>query len=260
MHDAVGLTDAIAMWLRDQLDASGAERFVLGLSGGLDSATVCALCCQAVGAQRVLAAIMPSHSNPTDADHARLVATQYGVMMEEIDLSSATDAFLAAMPDVDAARATGEVAERLPLAIANIRPRLRMATLYYLASIHRGLVVGTGNKSEALVGYFTKYGDGGVDLFPIVDLFKDEVRAVARVLEVPDVILMKAPSAGLWPGQTDEDELGLTYDQLEVALRGIEAHPEREPTDPLQARVWRMYHASAHKRWPIPAFRQHELA
>jgi NAD+ synthase len=251
------LAESIATWLRERVETAGAEGLVLGLSGGVDSALVCALCCQAVGPSAVLGAIMPSHSAPLDAEHARLVAATFGVEVVEIDLTAVTEALLAALPwqnDPIAAGDDGEAA-RVRLATANVRPRLRMTTLYYLANRCNGLVVGTGNKTEARLGYFTKYGDGGVDLLPIVDLYKHEVRALAREMGVPEAILTKPPSAGLWPGQTDEGELGATYDELDAVLLAMDGN--LPPGDPdLRERVLRLERSSAHKRSPIPSFRR----
>ena len=263
--DFGSLADEIADWLREQRDAAGAERFVLGLSGGVDSATVCALCARAGGAASVLGAVMPSHSNPADAEDATLVAQTFGVETVRVDLTPVTEAFLAAMPATAGGsgdRVAGDLRPegRARLAVANVRPRLRMTTLYYLANLHNGIVVGTGNKSEALIGYYTKYGDGGVDLLPIVDLYKHEVRALARVLGVPEPIITKAPSAGLWQGQTDEAEIGLSYDQLDAALIAIE-YGRAETLDPqIRERVLGMRQASEHKRRPVPAFRRSEPA
>lgn len=251
------LGDSIATWLRARVEEAGAERLVLGLSGGVDSAVVCALCCRAVSPGAVLGAIMPSHSAPLDAEHARLVATTFGVEAVEIDLTPVTDALLAALPWREEADEAGDVgqAERVRLAMANVRPRLRMTTLYYLANRRNGLVVGTGNKTEARLGYFTKYGDGGVDLLPISDLYKHEVRALARELGVPEVIITKPPSAGLWPGQTDEGELGATYDELDAVLLAMEGNlPTGDSA--LHDRVLRLERASSHKRTSIPSFRR----
>ncbi|MDP9363913.1 MAG: NAD(+) synthase [Chloroflexota bacterium] len=261
--DGDALADEIADWLRARRDEAGAERFVLGLSGGVDSATVCGLCARAGGPQRVLAAIMPSHSNPTDAEHAALVAEAFGVEAVRIDLSPVTEAFLAAMPGggEDGAGVAGEWRDegRARLATANARPRLRMTTLYFLANLRNGVVVGTGNRSEAEIGYFTKYGDGGVDLLPIVDLYKHEVRALARTLGVPRPVIDKPPSAGLWEGQTDEAEIGLSYDQLDAALAALDAGNDDAVDPTVRERVLRMRRTSEHKRRPVPAFRRASL-
>lgn len=261
--DAAALADEIAAWLLRQRDEAGAARFVLGLSGGADSATVCALCVRAGGPAAVLGAIMPSHSDPTDAEHALLVAQTFGVETVRVDLSPVADALLAAVPQPAPTSGGAPAGEwrpegRAQLAVANIRPRLRMTTLYFLANLHNGLVVGTGNKSEASIGNFTKYGDGGVDLLPIVDLFKFEVRALARALGVPEPIVAKAPSAGLWQGQTDEAEIGLSYDQLDAALAAIERGEADTLDRETRERVLRMHRVSEHKRRPVPAFRRRE--
>lgn len=266
--DYRALADEIAGWLRRHLDESGAERFVLGLSGGVDSATVCGLCARAGGADRVLGVIMPSHSNPDDAAFAESVADAFGVETVRVDLTPVTDALLAAVPkaeSVEAAAAGAPAGEWRPedrshLAEANVRPRLRMTALYYLANLRNGVVVGTGNKSEATIGYFTKYGDGGVDLLPIVDLYKHEVRALARELGVPEPIIAKPPSAGLWQGQTDEGEIGLTYDQLDAALAAIERGEVADLDPQVRDRVLGLQRTSEHKRRPVPAFRRREEA
>lgn len=261
------LADEIAGWLRGQLERSGAERFVLGLSGGVDSATVCALCCRAAGAERVLGAIMPSQSNPTDAEHAALVAETFGVETVRVDLTPVTETFLAGMPQTDD-EGTGESehagewrpVDRQALALANVKPRLRMATLYFLANLRNGIVAGTGNKSEASIGYFTKYGDGGVDLLPIVDLYKHEVRALARELGVPEPIIAKPPSAGLWQDQTDEGEIGMTYDELDATLIAIERGEAANGHADAHAKVLNLMRVSEHKRQPVPAFRRREAS
>jgi NAD+ synthase len=261
--DYAALADEIAGWLRGQLERSGAERFVLGLSGGVDSATVCALCCRAVGAERVLGAIMPSQSNPTDAEHATLVAETFGVETVRVDLTPVTELLVAAIPrggddGNQESEHSGEwrPVDRQALALANVKPRLRMATLYFLANLRNGIVAGTGNKSEASIGYFTKYGDGGVDLLPIVDLYKHEVRALARALGVPRPVIEKAPSAGLWQGQTDEAEIGLSYDQLDAALTALDGGRAEEIHPATRERVLNLRRSSEHKRRPVPAFRR----
>lgn len=260
--DYAKLTGEIVAWLRGQLKESGARGFVLGLSGGIDSAVVCGLCARAASPDRVLCAAMPSHSHPDDAASADLVAKTFGVTLVTVDLTPVTDAFEAAMPaDPLLARVTerGAIAPRArQLADGNVKPRMRMTTLYYLANLTNGMVVGTGNKSEASIGYFTKYGDGGVDLLPIVDLYKFEVREVARELGVPDSVIARAPTAGLWPGQTDEGEIGLSYEQLDATLMAIAAGDTSSTAPEVVERVKRLHAASEHKRRPIPSFSRAE--
>ena len=280
--------EAITSWLHDRFSESGASMFVLGLSGGIDSAVVCGLCARAVGGERVVGVIMPSSSNPDDAVSAAKVASAFGVKSLTVDLTPVSDALLSALPDANAIGLADEggnaaispvsgdevlivrddaavspvpveqadQATRQKLATANVRPRLRMTSLYYVANLVNGIVAGTGNKSEAMIGYYTKYGDGGVDLLPIIDLYKHEVRAVAREIGVPQSVIDRPPSAGLWQGQTDEDEIGLSYDQLDEALAAIESGDTSGIEPATLRRITSMHEVSEHKRQPIPAFRK----
>ena len=236
MEPNSGLADLISDWLRDFVDQAGAQGYVVGLSGGIDSATTAALCQRAVGEQ-VLAVLLPCHSQPQDAEMARLVAETFGLETVTVDLSATYDSLLAAL--------RGEVSA---MAQANAKPRLRMAALYALAQTRGYLVAGTGNKSESMVGYFTKYGDGGVDVEPLGDLYKWQVRQLARELGVPQPTISRPPSAGLWAGQTDEGEMGLTYDELDAALAAIASGQTESVDSGLLERVQRMVNSSAHKR------------
>lgn len=227
---ALDLADQISAWLKERIDEAGADRFVLGLSGGIDSAVVTGLCARAVGPDRVLAIIMPSSSISQDAIEAQKVADAFGIQPITIDLTAVAESIFAAMPSEEELYGSvlnEEVPEgaeaRLQLARANVRPRTRMITNYYLSNLARGIVVGTGNKTEYMIGYSTKYGDAGVDLSPLVDLYKFEVRAVARAIGVPESVITRAPSAGLWEGQTDEDEIGISYDDLDTTLQALES-------------------------------------
>ncbi len=262
--NAAKLANDVSAWLKQRFEESGANTFVMGLSGGIDSAVVCGLAARAVGKERVLGVIMPSASNPDDAVQANKVAQAFGVRTLTVDLTSLAQTFQASMPTeaaLDALNllpsgASDDVDARRNLAKANVRPRLRMTTLYYVANLVKGVVVGTGNKSEASIGYFTKYGDGGVDLFPIIDLYKFEVRAVAQEIGVPQSVIDRPPSAGLWQGQTDEDEIGLTYEQLDGALVAIEGGDTSSVDPTVLDRVTRLNAVSEHKRQPVPVFRQ----
>jgi NAD+ synthase len=263
LTDYASLADEIADWLRYQMDEAGATRLVLGLSGGIDSAVVCALSTMAAGPSRVIAAIMPIHSRSDDIRDAELVATTFEVIPRAIDLVPAHDALIVAMPGEGAAGLEDANVDpnrqsiRRQLALANVKPRLRMTSLYYLANRYNGMVVGTGNKTELAIGYFTKYGDGGVDLLPLGDLDKTAVRGLARELGVPERVISKAPSAGLWEGQTDEAEIGVTYDQLDRALAAIPGEERKEPIDPATMdRISALVAASEHKRRAIPVFRR----
>ncbi|HTL43293.1 MAG TPA: NAD(+) synthase [Vicinamibacterales bacterium] len=252
-------TEAIVDWLREQLKASGSRGFVVGLSGGIDSAVVVRLC-QMAAPGSVVGVVMPCHSDPRDEVDAMTMATHFKIASIHVDLAPTFDALtsalqhaLSALPAGLAQAASGDATDikaRMPL--ANVKPRLRMATLYYIANTLNYMVVGTGNRSELTIGYFTKYGDGGVDLLPIGNLLKSDVRAAARELGVPSAIIEKAPSAGLWLGQTDEDEMGFTYADLEnYLLSGPDA-----VSPALGLRIERLMRASEHKRALPPAPRE----
>lgn len=258
---ALELADQISAWLKERIDEAGADRFVLGLSGGIDSAVVSGLCARAVGAERVLAVIMPSSSISQDAIEAHKVANAFGIKPLTIDLTAVAESLFAAMPsesDLYGQVLNEEIPEgseaRMQLARANVRPRTRMITNYYLSNLARGIVVGTGNKTEYMIGYSTKYGDAGVDLAPLLDLYKFEVRAVARAIGVPDSVITRPPSAGLWEGQTDEDEIGITYNDLDITLQALESGDTAGIDPELVAAVSQKVARSAHKRAGIPAF------
>jgi NAD+ synthase len=238
----------LSSWLQEQLDTSGAEGFVIGLSGGVDSATAAGLAARAVGPEHVLAVLMPCHSQPEDARLGQAVADAFDIPTLTVDLTATYDALIAALPPTD-----------VPLAAANIKPRLRMVTLYYLAQSNHYLVLGSGNRTELDVGYFTKYGDGGVDVLPLGRLNKTQVWALARELGVPDAVVERAPSAGLWPGQTDEGEMGITYRELDRVLAAM-ATGETEDVDPATLKQVRdMVTRSAHKRAMPPVFNPEEV-
>jgi NAD+ synthase len=235
------LADKIVEWLIDKLAEARAEGYVFGLSGGIDSATTAALCKRASG-DHVMAAWLPCHSVPEDEQCARMVAQALDIEMIAVDLCPVYDAFLRELPDGNR------------MACANLKARLRMAAVYYLAQTRNYLVAGTGNKPELTVGYFTKYGDGGVDLEPLGELYKHEVRALARILGVPEQIVERAPSPGLWPGQTDEGEMGITYAEIDAILAAwAVGHVPDLPADRI-TKVERMVARSAHKRAMPPAF------
>ena len=239
----MSLPDQIARWLREYLAAAGADGFVLGLSGGVDSATTAALAVRAVGPERVLAVLMPCHSQPEDARLGRLVAETFGIPTVTVDLSGAYDALIASLPSSDHS-----------LAAANIKPRLRMIVLYYLAQSRNYLVLGSGNKSEAMVGYTTKWGDSAADLAPLGDLYKTQVWQLARELGVPQEVIERPPTAGLWPGQTDEGEMGITYAELDAVLAALAAGDLSTVRPEAVEKVRGMIARSAHKRAMPPLF------
>jgi NAD+ synthase len=233
------LAHHISEWIKKKVEEAGAEGVVLGLSGGVDSSLTAALAKKALG-DKVLVLLMPCHSDPTDLEHARRVATQFGIETEYVDLGPVFDRLMASLP------------RGSDMAVANLKPRLRMTTLYYFANSRNYLVAGTGNKSELTVGYFTKYGDGGADLLPLGDLLKSQVRELARELGVPEEVIAKPPSAGLWAGQTDEEEMGITYDELDRTIAAMEKGDTSGCDEATLERVKAMRAASEHKRQPIP--------
>ena len=198
-------------WIRTRVTEAGATGTIVGLSGGIDSAVVATLCFEAVG-DRALALAMPINSLAQDLEDAVLVAQHFGLRYRVVPLEAAYGAMLQSVPDD-----LGDHATR-SLALANLKPRLRMLTLYYFANAQNYIVVGTSNRSELTVGYFTKWGDGAADILPIAGLTKRQVRALAVHLGVPKPVIEKAPSAGLWAGQTDESEMGITYDDIDAYL------------------------------------------
>ena len=222
-------------WIGAEVTAGGGSGAVFGLSGGIDSAVVAALARQAFP-HNALGVVMPCHSDPRDAADGALVAHHFGVAVTTADLGPVYDLLLQTL-----AASSADLPESR-LATANLKPRLRMTTLYAFANLLGYHVLGTGNLDELTVGYFTKFGDGGCDLLPLGSLAKGEVRDLARELGVPRQIIDKPPSAGLWSGQTDEGEMGLTYGDLDAFVRGGEIAPAA------RARIEALRAASAHQR------------
>ncbi|KUO50647.1 MAG: NAD(+) synthetase [Desulfitibacter sp. BRH_c19] len=201
------LTLYLVNWLKDKISNAGAKGGVLGISGGIDSAVVAALMKRAYP-DGTLGVIMPCHSNPKDIEYGHLLTNALDLEFVETDLSPVFDTMLVSLMTKNENN----------IAIANIKPRLRMTTLYYYASLKNYLVIGTGNRSEILTGYYTKYGDGGVDMEPIGGLYKCQVYQLAKHLNIPEAIIQRAPSAGLWEHQTDEEEMGISYRELDKYL------------------------------------------
>lgn len=194
-------------FLRATVAASGAQGVVIGLSGGIDSAVSAALAVRALGPGAVLGVYLPYRtSSPDSLDDAVAVATVLGIRSERHDISDLADAYLRDVPPEAGLRR------------GNVMARCRMIVLYDLSARDRTLVLGTGNRTETLLGYATLHGDAAFGLNPLGDLYKAEVRALARVLALPARVIDKAPSADLWAGQTDEDELGFTYEQADRIL------------------------------------------
>jgi len=242
------VTDFVAA----QYEAAGADRVVMGLSGGIDSTLTSHLAVEAVGAENVHALVMPSEvnreSNMSDAE--RVASELLDVEYDVVEITPIADAFLDAYPDADEDR----------MATGNLYVRIRAVLNYLVANTEGGLVVGTGNRTEALVGYFTKYGDGAVDCHPIANLYKQQVRQLARHVGVPDDLAAKEASAGMWVDQTDEGELGMDYDTLDSILAlhvdgplSVSATAEHLGVDAETIeRVRGLYEGSEHKRAAPP--------
>ena len=232
------VVDNLVEWLRDSVKEANCKGIVYGLSGGVDSAVIAALSKLAFGDES-LAIMMPINSSFEDEIDAKLVIDKFNLNAIKVDLSRTYSEFV-------------EVVEKgdNQMAYANVKPRLRMTTLYYYAQLKGYLVVGTSNKSEFTVGYFTKYGDSGSDLMPLVDFTKKEIFELARYLEIPDKIIQKPPSAGLFEDQTDENEMGFTYSDLEKYINN-EKIDER-----IEEKINRMVKISEHKRNFAKGFRR----
>jgi NAD+ synthase len=243
--------ETLVRFLRAQVAQASAEGVVVGLSGGVDSALVARLACEALGPERVRALSLPDENTPPELrSEVGRYARTLGVSLREVSIGPWFAALRQDLPELSDRTGGG-----------NARARLRMIALYACAGAHRDLVLGTGNKSEILLGYFTKFGDGGTDLLPLGDLYKTAVYALARTLELPPSILDRPPSAGLYPGQTDEQELGEPYTILDPILLGLEElwEPEAIAREldlslPRVLAVARRVDAARHKRRlpPIP--------
>lgn len=201
----------IEQWIKDRVSTAGAGGALVGLSGGIDSAVVAAILKKCLG-DNMLAVMMPCHSQGEDLEDAMKIVDAYSLPHMTIDLTRTYDVFLETIEN--------QYNDPTEIAKANIKPRLRMTSLYLLGQSMGFLVCGTSNKAELTIGYFTKHGDSGADILPLGDLRKEEVFRMAEFLGVPDDIIAKPPSAGLWPGQTDEQEMGFTYSEIDGYLRG----------------------------------------
>ena len=223
--------ERIIRWIQKKTNQAGKRGVVFGLSGGIDSAVVAVLCKKAF-ADNNLALILPIESNPEDISHAMKIVNQYKIKFKSIDLSSNYHELLSKFGQTNNKMANN-----------NLKPRLRMLTLYYFAQIKDYLVVGTGNRSEIYLGYYTKYGDGGVDILPLGNILKKDVVKIAKYLNIPNEIITKPPSAGLWNNQTDENDLGFTYDQLDTFLE-----TGKMSNQMIKKKIINMHQSSSHKR------------
>ncbi len=243
------LATDISNWIKKQVEEANAKGVVFGVSGGVDSSVVSVLC-KNVFPKEHLALILPCFSSKRDLDDAELVVKKFSLNYKIINLE---DVFLAF------SKILGFNTQDKELAVVNIKPRLRMITLYYFANKLNYLVIGTGNKSELTMGYFTKYGDGGVDILPLGDLTKTEVYKLAKVLNIPQRIIKKPPSAGLWPGQTDEEEMGIKYKLLDKIIDAIEDGVFKNFDKKIVEKVLKKKKQSLHKLNPPKVFKIRSL-
>ncbi|MDN3596479.1 NAD(+) synthase [Zunongwangia endophytica] len=246
--------DHIVNWLKDYAENAKMNGFVVGVSGGIDSAVTSTLCAKT--GLDVLVLEMPIHQDPSHVSRAQkhiasLKERFPNVKSESVDLTPVFENFKSALPSVEASAS-------VDLSLANSRARLRMTTLYYFAGLHKYLVGGTGNKVEDFgVGFYTKYGDGGVDLSPIADLMKSEVYALGKELNVIEEIMVAAPSDGLFgDSRSDEMQLGASYDELEWAMQMQEKGKKTDDFEGREQEVFKTYlklnTANSHKMNPIP--------
>jgi NAD+ synthase len=235
-RDYQKIEEKLVEWIRNKVNDAGLKGAVVGLSGGIDS-SVTSLLCQKAFPENTLGIIMPCQSSPEDRIDAVKHAEKFGIKYKEIDLGSVYNQFLqtinkndreADLDKMESAKMLSDADQSQKLALANMKPRLRMTLLYYYANLNNYLVVGTDNRSELKLGYFTKFGDGGIDIAPLGNLVKLEVRGLAREMGIDQKIITKAPSAGLWDGQSDEDEIGLSYREIDYYIVDGQAEPEVE--------------------------------
>ncbi len=204
--------ERIKYFIKTIVESANAEGVVLGLSGGLDSAVIAVLAKKALGSKNVYCVYLPEtiHSNDFDKEHIEKLCKKFDLTYESYEIGSMVELYKKKIPITNKLR------------LGNVKARIRMNMLYAISARKKCLVIGTGNKSEISIGYFTKWGDGAVDFEPIGHLYKTEVFELAKVLDIPNEIIDKPPSAGLWDGQTDEGELGITYEDLDKALKWID--------------------------------------
>ena len=252
--NAEKVVDYIVSWLKDYAEKSQVNGFVIGISGGIDSAVTSTLCAKT--GFPVLCVEMPIHQDKNQVsrgkEHIEQLKNNFlNITSEEINLTATFEEFKSAVP-------TDGNLDAVNLSLANTRARLRMTTLYYFAGIRGYLVAGTGNKVEDYgVGFFTKYGDGGVDISPIADLMKSEVYEIAKILGIPDSIQKAKPTDGLFgDSRTDEDQIGASYDELEWAMKQVELGKKITDFSDREKEVFSIFakrnRANKHKMIPIP--------
>ncbi|WBX79031.1 NAD(+) synthase [Virgibacillus salarius] len=238
----------IVEWLRDQVKSAGVDGLLVGISGGIDSAVVAHLIKRACP-NNSLGVLMPINTSEVNMQDARAVTESCNLNSITVDLTEAREAMYCNIKkELKENKIYQE--DNTRLAQANLSARLRMSTLYTVATHHNYLVVGTDNAAEWYTGYFTKYGDGGVDILPIVEFTKGEVKELAAYLGIPQSVLDKQPSADLWEGQTDEKEMGTSYAKIDAFIKG-ESIPEQD-----KSTILAMHKRTAHKRDPLPQFKR----
>lgn len=231
----------IKRFIKEYVKQSGAKGVVLGLSGGIDSCTVAALSALAVGGEKVLGLMLPEEEtyNAKDVKHAKLIADKFGIRTEVIDITPVLKAFYKSIPSFNLSD---------NLCKGNIKARTRMIHLYYHANRFNMIVCGSSDKSETMMGYFTKWGDVAADISPIMDLYKTQVRKLALHIGIPKAIIAKPSSPALWPGQLAEKELGVEYELLDLILYGLERFMDTEEISK-QLRVKKELVDSIKRRW-----------
>lgn len=237
--------EIIMAFIKSKVKEFKSSGVIIGMSGGLDSSVVAALCSRGLGRDRVMGVMMPeSQSKPEDLEHGILMAKNLKIERIEMDITKPIESFREILSDYD-----GE------LSYANLKARSRMIVLYYIANTTNRLVMGCSNKTELMVGYFTKFGDGAADFLPIGDLYKIQVREIAKRIGISESIMKKPPSAGLLKDQLDEDDLGISYDLLDQILFGLETQMSIEDIanriecdKEIVEKVRRMIRLSVHKR------------
>ena len=228
----------IEKFIKDYLDNSKMDTYVLGLSGGVDSSLCSALAKNAVGKDKLMCIMMPIASNPADLNDALQLAKTLDLNYIVVDATKTYETYLEDLKN------SGITLKRDT--ISNLKARIRMSILYAYAQEHRGLVIGTDNKDEKVTGYFTKHGDGAADIFPVAHLLKEEVVQASKILGVPTHLAERVPTAGLFEGQTDETEMGVTYKDLDNYLKGNKVPEE------VEKRILYLHKISAHKRDAAP--------
>jgi len=244
------MADQIGGWIAHQVTKAGKRGVVVGVSGGLDSAVALDLAVRGLGAGRVLAFYLPERGNQAAYEDVKELCGVRGVRYIFATIGSVTDVL---------ERVSSTDPNEFPEADRNLRPRIRMTLLYHAAQRRDSLVLGTSNRTEYMIGYFTKHGDGAADIFPLRGLYKTEVRALAAGLSLPKNILTKPPSADLYEGQTDEADLGMTYKKLDTALAELLGDGRNVSTHPATLdRVRGMVLKNAHKREAPPVWQKED--